>query len=315
MFLFSYFNNNVECVEETSTPLDLPHQYLYGWVIGRGEVYYKDSNPYISIDLYDEEEAEIFTNLSKMFDDFEVERVSYSMFDPFRLLNIFLNRNVVYATVKITNQQVINLLGNHSKYSNAFQNTMLCTRGYFEAIDGGINVTDDGLEVLVDDDDEYFFDDILYTNTVAFNLIVDLYTGHDEYGKQSNFASVDRVIEMYAGLPRFECLKQSCDAIEPFKNKPSDVSYNVTVVEKIKEVNGIYYYGTGLKLCIDYGYYIELHDNNLYEHGYALASGTIILESDCDEEVVIPLVKLYPGATELKLPTIVAKLVCRKVCV
>lgn len=313
MFLLSYFNTNVECVEEESTQLDLPHQYLYGWVMGRGEVYYKDSNPYITIDLYDEEETEIFINLSKMIDDFEVNKVTYSVFEPFRLFNIFLNKNVLYATVTITNKHIIKLFGDYSKYIENVETSKLCTRGYFEAINGKIDMFENGLEVSLEDDDEYFFDDTLYTGSIALNLIVDLYYGHEEYGKKSNFAIVDSVINAHTGPRRFICSKQSWDAIEPFKHKPSDSSFNISIIEKVKEVNNIYYYKTGLKFDIDYGYYIQLHDNNLYERGYALAGGTIILDGDYDEELVIPLVKLYPSAQDLTLPTIAAKLTCQKI--
>lgn len=288
---------------------DVIREYLCGWIIGRGELVNPrvKSRMHVKINLYNDEEVDLFTHLSEKVSYLTVQTEQRSMFS--RFFNMFA---ATCAVVKICDDQVLmDCLKNYK------ERTKLCLRGFFEAANGEIIMYKDGLDVLMYDDENLFFDKCVYTNTSALNFITDLYEDHDEYAKVSNLVKIDEAKMMINSeeiVPELVCIKDVDNAITPFKNSALDVGVNITVIEKVKVENGVEYYTTGLTLSTNYGYYIELHNHKLYEQGYALASGTMILDDEVcsNTTLVIPLVKLA-HVPDLKLPAVVAKLLCKKI--
>ena len=300
--------------EEDVKRLDWIREYLCGWIMGRGEIIHQRVKPrtYIQINLYDQEEVDLFTNLSENVPQLTVDKVQRSLFDS---VSRFFRKYTVCAVVKMHGDQV--LMDRLKNYKDR-ESTKLCLRGFFEATRGEIILYKDGLDVALYDDECIFFDKCVYTNTSALNFITDLYEDHDEYAKVSNLVKIDEAKMMINSeeiVPELVCIKDMDHAILPFKNSALDVGVNITVIEKVKVENGVEYYTTGLNLSTNYGYYIELHGgHNLYEQGYALASGTIILDGEAcaTTPLVIPLVKLA-HVPDLKLPAVAARLLCKRI--
>lgn len=296
-----------DVVEES---LDVTREYLCGWIMGRGELVHQrvKSRAYIQINLYNDEEVDLFTHLAEKVPYLTVDTAQRSMFSRF-----FSASYTARAMIKIYDDQV--LMDRLKKYK---ERTKFCLRGFFEAVNGEIILYKDGLDVLLYDDENIFFDKCVYTNASALNFIADLYEGHDELAKVANLVKIDEAKMMISSeeiVPDLVCVKDMEHAILPFKNSALDVGVNITVIEKVKEENGVEYYTTGLTMSTNYGYYMELHGHKLYEQGYALASGTIILDDEqfSNTTLVIPLVKLGANAPELKLPAVAAKLLCKKI--
>lgn len=300
--------------EEDVKRLDLIREYLCGWIMGRGEIVHQRVKPrtYIQINLYDQEEVDLFTSVSEQVPRLTVEKVQRSLFDS---VSRFFRKYTVCAVVKMHGDQVLmDRLKNYKDH----EPTKLCLRGFFEATHGEIILYKDGLDVALYDDECIFFDKCIYTNASALNFITDLYEEFDEYAKVSNLVKIDEAKIMMSGeeiVPELVCIKDVDHAIKPFKDSALDVGVNITVIEKVKVENGVEYYTTGLNLSTNYGYYMELHGGHkLYEQGYALASGTIILDGEActTTPLVIPLVKLA-HAPDLKLPAVVARLLCKRI--
>lgn len=297
-------------VEES---LDVMREYLCGWIMGRGELIHQrvKSRAYIQINLYNDEEVDLFTQLAERVPYLTVDTAHRSMFS--RFFSTYTMTTMARAMIKIYDDQV--LMDRLKKYK---ERTKFCLRGFFEAVNGEIILYKDGLDVLLCDNENIFFDKCVYTNASALNFITDLYEEHDELAKVSNLVKIDEAKMMISSeeiVPELVCIKDMEHAILPFKNSALDVGVNITVIEKVKEVNGVHYYTTGLTMSTNYGYYMELHGHKLYEQGYALASGTIILDDEecSNTTLVIPLVKLDASAPELKLPAVAAKLLCKKI--
>lgn len=307
------------------------HEYLYGWIVGRGDIYFiKETEPYVSINLYDNEEFDLFSILIQEFDedDYSIDYVKQVWFSPNKLFNILIGKNNPYAVVKIYDKNIIKLCYNSIKQNEILNKSKLFYRGYFEATSGKIDVYENGIEIVLNDDSGIEFmenylikynginheGEMIWSDMYALDFITEIYQNYENCSKLSNLVKINDAKKMYRStIPTLNFTKTRADAIEPFKDNITESGFHISVIEQIKEMNGIYYYTTGLRFKIDYGYYIELYGYNLHEHGYALANGTLIIENSNTDEIIIPLVKLNNYAPELKLPIVVAKCIHRKI--
>ena len=71
-----------DVVEES---LDVTREYLCGWIMGRGELIHQrvKSRAYIQINLYNDEEVDLFTHLAEKVPYLTVDTAQRSMFSRF----------------------------------------------------------------------------------------------------------------------------------------------------------------------------------------------------------------------------------------
>jgi dUTP pyrophosphatase len=112
-------------------------------------------------------------------------------------------------------------------------------------------------------------------------------------------------------------VKMVPQAEAPFKERLSDVGWNVTLIGRVDNriedtIGEVNMYHTGIQLVAPSGYHFELVAlSNLYKTGYMLASGLTIIDPEYRGELLVPLFK-YKEAEDLELPFRAVQLVLRE---
>lgn len=114
-------------------------------------------------------------------------------------------------------------------------------------------------------------------------------------------------------LPKFVYSKTEF-AYPPEKSRTSDTGYDLTLIKKIKEKGGVYYYDTGITVKPDCGYYFDLVGrSSISKTGWMLANNIGIIDQSYRGSIIVALVRIRDDAPELKLPSRMVQLVPRKV--
>jgi dUTP pyrophosphatase len=112
---------------------------------------------------------------------------------------------------------------------------------------------------------------------------------------------------------KFRYAKTQKEAIAPFKNKITDTGYDLTLIRFIKEQNGVLYYGTGIKIQPDYGFYFDLVPrSSICKTGYIMANSIGILDHSFSGEIIVPLIKINKNLEDLLLPCRLMQLIPRQ---
>jgi dUTP pyrophosphatase len=114
-------------------------------------------------------------------------------------------------------------------------------------------------------------------------------------------------------LSTFKWTKVREDAVAPVKNRFSDSGYDLTVISKIKESNGVIYYDTGLSVEPPNGYYFEIVGrSSISKTGWMLANNVGIIDASYRGRVIVALVRVNQSAAEIELPMRIVQLIPRK---
>jgi dUTPase len=118
------------------------------------------------------------------------------------------------------------------------------------------------------------------------------------------------------GLPIFRYVKTLDDAIKPSKTRLSDTGYDLHLIKKIKEVNDVHYFDTGIKVELEYGYYFDLIGrSSISKTGWALANNMGIIDQTYRGSIIVALVKTVPNPIKIELPCKLVQLIPRKVII
>lgn len=103
-------------------------------------------------------------------------------------------------------------------------------------------------------------------------------------------------------------------AVYPSKTRVSDSGHDLTLVEKIKQIGLLSFYGTGLKVQPPDGFYFDMiARSSLQKRGYMLANAVGIIDRAYRGEIIAGLFKFDPDAPDLELPARVLQLVPRPI--
>jgi deoxyuridine 5'-triphosphate nucleotidohydrolase len=101
----------------------------------------------------------------------------------------------------------------------------------------------------------------------------------------------------------FQYKKDRQDAVAPFKARASDSGWDLTILNKVKEVNGVEFFDTGIIVDPPLGYYFDLVPrSSLSKTGYMLANSVGIIDRGYRASILVPLVKVHADAPDLTLP-------------
>jgi deoxyuridine 5'-triphosphate nucleotidohydrolase len=98
--------------------------------------------------------------------------------------------------------------------------------------------------------------------------------------------------------------KSDPNAIIPSKGHESDVGYDLTIIKIFKQLTpSTILYDTGIKLNVDYGYYIEIVPrSSLSKSGYMLSNSVGIIEKSYSGNLLVSLTKIDKEMPDLVLP-------------
>jgi deoxyuridine 5'-triphosphate nucleotidohydrolase len=117
-------------------------------------------------------------------------------------------------------------------------------------------------------------------------------------------------------IPSFKFVKTCKDSIAPIKNNITDSGYDLHLIKKIKQVNNVYYYDTGIKIRPSIGYYFDLVGrSSISKTGWMLANNIGIIDMTYSGSIIVALIRVDPNAKELELPIKLVQLIPRKLIV
>jgi dUTP pyrophosphatase len=104
-------------------------------------------------------------------------------------------------------------------------------------------------------------------------------------------------------MASFKFMKTLPSAVAPCKAYPTDSGFDLTLVEKVKEENGVVFYDTGIAVEPPPGYYFELVGrSSISKTGYMLANNIGIIDNSYRGSIKVALVKHNASMPELTLP-------------
>ena len=108
----------------------------------------------------------------------------------------------------------------------------------------------------------------------------------------------------------FKCVKTRNDAVLPTKTNPTDSGYDVTILEKVKQVSDVEYYDTGIKAQCSFGYWLMLVPrSSMSKTGYTMANSIGIIDRTYTGNILVALRKVNKDAEDLTLPCRIAQLI------
>lgn len=101
----------------------------------------------------------------------------------------------------------------------------------------------------------------------------------------------------------FSWVRTHKSAIAPHKTRISDSGYDLTLIEKVKQVGDVEMYTTGIRVIPDYGWYFVLVPrSSIINSGYILANNIGIIDRTYVGPLLVPLIKIDKTKPDLILP-------------
>jgi deoxyuridine 5'-triphosphate nucleotidohydrolase len=111
----------------------------------------------------------------------------------------------------------------------------------------------------------------------------------------------------------FKFLRTRQDAIPPRKAHATDSGYDLWLLEKVKEENGMVMYDTGIAVKPPHGYYFELVGrSSISKSGYIMANSVGIIDSSYRGTLKVALIKVNKEMPDLELPCRLVQLIPRQ---
>ena len=104
------------------------------------------------------------------------------------------------------------------------------------------------------------------------------------------------------------------DLVEPpTKNKFSDSGYDLSIIFKLREIDDVHYFDTGITVEPPNGFYFELVGrSSIAKTGWMLANNIGIIDASYRGTIIVPLIKVNPEANELQLPKKLVQIIPRQ---
>lgn len=234
------------------------------------------------------------------------------------ILSINLFNNFI---VEDLNNIINNILNFFDNLEDKFKISFI--RGYYENLKNN-NVNNNNINKLYYYKIDYLliekmfnYINIPHINDFKNNYIVFDNTNYIDFlGKIYNEAN-DLCIERYKYnllYPKCKIIKTLENAIIPSKANESDVGYDLTIIKEEKIFNKkTKLYNTGIKVEIDYGFYIEIVPrSSLSKSGYMLANSIGIIDNSYKGNLLIALTKIDDESPDIELPFKCCQMIIRK---
>ena len=157
---------------------------------------------------------------------------------------------------------------------------------------------------MEDIDDQYIC--YKYVGSNAIDFIMNL------YGETIPYA-VQRHMNMCTNFLPFKYKLVDPLGIPPHKTQPSDSGFDLNLVSVKNQIGKVTLYGTGVSVQPPSGYYFDLVPrSSMIKSGYMMANSVGIIDQGYTGEILVPLIKIDPDATDLELPCRMVQIIPRK---
>lgn len=103
-------------------------------------------------------------------------------------------------------------------------------------------------------------------------------------------------------------------AVLPKKAHNTDSGFDLTIIEKSKQIGNVIMYETGVKVAPPSGFYFDLVPrSSIIKSGYILANSVGIIDNEYRGTIKVPLIKVDQSKPDLELPNRLVQLIPRKV--
>lgn len=118
----------------------------------------------------------------------------------------------------------------------------------------------------------------------------------------------------YNQVIKCDIVKVHVDAIIPTRLRATDVGLDLTVIEKVKDINEVTtMYDTGLKISPQNGYYSKIYPrSSLIKSGYMLTNSVGIIDANYRGTLKICLTKVCKDSPDIVLPFKCCQLIFEK---
>ena len=115
-------------------------------------------------------------------------------------------------------------------------------------------------------------------------------------------------------IPKCCFIRVDNNAVVPSKENWSDVGYDLSIINKIKDFNSkTSLYDTGIKIQLDYGYYAEIVPrSSISKSGYILSNNIGIIDNSYRGNLMIALTKIADDAIDITYPFKCCQLIIKK---
>jgi dUTP pyrophosphatase len=111
----------------------------------------------------------------------------------------------------------------------------------------------------------------------------------------------------------FKFTKTLENAVSPKKAHITDTGYDLCIVKKVKEENGMILYDTGIAVQPPLGYYFELVGrSSISKTGYIVANSIGIIDASFTGSLKVALIKINKDAPDIELPARIVQLIPRQ---
>ena len=158
---------------------------------------------------------------------------------------------------------------------------------------------------------DIYYEGINFYDITKYNYYLQLsnpyYTEFYKIFKNNNFPGMK--------YPTFKWAKTDEQAIAPQKNRFSDSGYDLHIIKKIKEKNGVHFYDTGIKIEPENGFYFDLvARSSISKTGWMLANNVGIIDASYRGSIIAALkpVSDNPDDLQSQLPMKLLQLIPRQ---
>jgi deoxyuridine 5'-triphosphate nucleotidohydrolase len=111
----------------------------------------------------------------------------------------------------------------------------------------------------------------------------------------------------------FKFVKTLENAVPPSKAHITDTGYDLHLMKKVKDENGMVMYDTGIAVQPPFGFYFDLVGrSSISKTGYIVANSVGIIDASYTGSIKVALIKVNKDAPELELPIKLVQLIPRQ---
>ena len=156
---------------------------------------------------------------------------------------------------------------------------------------------------------------IIYRNNNALDLLNSVYHNSDARDRdQEKYQEYLKWLCNSIILPVCKFYKTADEAVIPFKERISDVGFDITAISKVKDINSnTVMLDTGIIVSPALGYFTKIYPrSSLVKSGYMLSNSVGIIDATFRDSLKICLVKVNPDAPEIVFPFKCCQLIFEK---